>query len=637
MHSSTNIEFPVDWRFFLKWALQFVMQPLTGRLFHRKVERLAKQVAELQSEVDQMSQAEIVEALGSLHGELHLDELFSPQMVRALALSARLAELTVGLRPFPSQIEGAIVLLAGGLAEMETGAGKTLTAALAASVAVYAGTKVHLITVNDYLAQRDATDFLPLYEAAGINVGVIIKEVPPESRADIYAKDVVYATNKEIAFDYLRNRIVMGAQTGPIGLSLETLISPKSRAQHLTMKGLPFAIVDEADSVLIDECRTPLIISADAQPDPQWAKTALELGGALEENRDFQIETKERKVSLTPVGRETLKVLGDELGGIWRNDLRREGAARQAIAAQQLYVRDEHYVVREGKVELVDEYTGRIAKDRALGDGLHQLIQSKEGVPVTGRRYTKGRLTYQRFFRRYERLAGMTGTAREVAGELATIYGLRVVTVKPHHASRRVYKQPQLLFDETTKWSAVRAETIKIAALGRPVLIATRTIKASQDLSAAFSKVGLDHVVLSATQNSEEGEVISRAGESSRVTIATNMAGRGVDIKLDEKVADLGGLHVILTERHEAGRIDRQVQGRCARQGDEGSSISILSWQDPLVEIFGSLLQKKQKGGVATFGFAQWRAERLHARARLDLLKQDQRRDGNLTFTGSVE
>lgn len=637
MYGSNRSEFPINWAFHIRRAFAALTKPLTRVLFDRKFQSFTEEVELYRTELEDISEREVIRRLCALRGTLSVDAPLSPEMRAALALMARLSHFKLGQDPFPSQIHGAAVLISGGLAEMETGAGKSLTAALAAGIAVLAGEQVHLITVNDYLANRDAEVFSPLYKAIGISVGLITREVPPDQRTPVYGRDLIYATNKEIAFDYLRNRILMGAQTGPIGLTLEGLESDRSRARRMTMKGLPFAIVDEADSVLVDECRTPLIISADGKPDPDWAHTALQLGQNLGEGDDFEIDVRERRVTLTVKGKKKLHDLGEDLGGVWRNDIRREQAARQAVSALNLFKLDEHYVINEDKVELVDEYTGRIAEDRALGDGLHQLLQAKENVTVTGQRHTQGRITYQRFFRRYSRVAGMTGTANEVASELSAIYGLRVFPIKPHHPSIRSYLPSRVFETEGEKWSAVAAETERLSRLGRPVLVATRTVKGSQGLSNVFTDIGLEHVVLSATQNAEEGDIIAKAGQAGQVTIATNMAGRGVDIELGEGVNERGGLQVILTERHEAGRIDRQVQGRCARQGDNGSVVSYLSWEDPLVTIFGDSLQACKLGGDYAFRYAQLRAERLHARARLDLLKQDQRRDEKLTFTGSAE
>lgn len=637
MHGTVQSEDALDWRFHLRSAIGGLSRPLAAPFRRVHVRALARGTCRIVERRRSATDAELVDELAALGPAMSLDRPFSDAVQRGLAIAALMSERTLGLAPFASQLAGAYVLLSGGLAEMETGSGKTLTAALAAITAARAGEKVHLITANDYLAERDRTELLPLYDAVRVRTGLIVHEIPRAERAPAYAADVVYTSNKEIAFDYLRDRIALGTAAGPVRLALEPVHRERPLSRSLTMRGLPFAIIDEADSVLVDECRTPLIISAEEPADPAWATDALELAGLLAEGRGYELDAEARKVTLSPAGRRRLAEEGERRGGIWRNSVRREHAARQAIAAERLFHRDEHYVVREDKVELVDEYTGRIAAERTLADGLHQLIEAKEGVAVSGRRVTRGRMTYQRFFRRYRRLAGMTGTAREVAGELSTIYGLGVVTVPSPFRCRRRRRLTRICRDDSAKWQRVVRRVRQLKRRGRPVLIATRTIRASQAVSTALETAGIDHVVLNAVQDAEEGSIIAEAGQAGRVTVATNMAGRGVDIKLQPAVRELGGLHVILTERHEAGRIDRQVMGRCSRQGDPGSVEVILAWSDPLVSTFGGWRARWRRGGVVAFERAQRRAERLHARARRDLLRQDQRRDEQLAFTGSPE
>lgn len=557
--------------------------------------------------------------------------------LRALAVIAATARQTLGLDPFAVQIMGALALNSGRLLEMETGSGKTLTAALAAALAAAGGEQVHVITANDYLAARDHAELLPFYGALGISAAVITHEIAPAERVSAYRAQIVHASNKEIAFDYLRNRIALGAASGAVGLGFEAVLREDARARSLTMQGLPLAIVDEADAVLIDECRTPLIISRTARPDPEWAHTALALADMLKEGRDYTLDVQRRHVELTPRGQARLAEEGERRGGIWRNGLRREHAAVQGVSGRLLFLRDEHYIVQEGAVKLIDEFTGRVAPDRALGEGLQQVIEAKEGVEISGERETLGRMTYQRFFRRYARLAGMTGTAREVSGEFAAVYGLPVLTLAPPRRSRRRYLRTRLHRDGARKWAAVARRTRAIAAKGRPVLLATRTIAASLELSAVLEQEGLEHVMLNAAQDADEAEVIARAGEPGRITLATNMAGRGVDIKLTEAVRRAGGLHVILTECHEARRIDRQVLGRCARQGDPGSCEIFLAWDDPIVSKFGGWRQRLRRGGWPTFRRAQKRAEALTAEARIELLRQDMQRDQYLGFSGGGE
>lgn len=313
-----------------------------------------------------------------------------------------------------------LALLRGRVAEIETGDGKTLTATLAASTAALSGRSVHVVTVNDYLAARDANITRPIYEMLGLSVGVVVHETLPQERREAYGCAITYCTNKEIAFDYLRDRIILGQVTGSLRLKLESLAAKKARRDQLTMRVLDYAIVDEVDSVLIDEAHTPLIISGeqDAEAAKLWAETAYGLGRALEEGADYSVERREKRIAFLERGKARLRERGDQLGGIWRSRIRREEAASQALAALHFFERDVHYLVRDGKVQIIDEYTGRVMPDRSWNEGLHQLVEIKEGCAITSRRVPIARISYQRFFRRYLALAGMTGTAREVAGEL---------------------------------------------------------------------------------------------------------------------------------------------------------------------------------------------------------------------------
>ncbi|WGH77171.1 preprotein translocase subunit SecA [Jannaschia ovalis] len=637
MVPAPEAEAPLDWRFRLQRAAAWASQPVAASLIRRRALGRAAGVARMAEGFRALDEAELVARIAAARPRAELARPLARPACELLALLSALASHRLGLMPFPNQIAGVLVLASGRLAEMETGSGKTLTAALAACLVAAMGERVHVITANDYLAARDAAALEPLAEALGFSVGLVTSEVEPAARPAAYRCHITHGSNQEIAFDYLRDRIRLGAEAGPLRLALDMVAAPAPRGAGITMTGLPFAIVDEADSVLIDECRTPLILSANADPDPDWAEQAAAFGAALEEGRDFSIDRSARQIELTGAGRRRLREMALEMGGIWRNTARREHAATLAISARNLFRRDEHYLVEDGAIRLIDEYTGRVSPDRALSDGLHQLIEAKEGVEITGRREIRGRMTYQRFFRRYRRLAGMTGTAREVAAEMRAVYGLRVVPVPPPRPSRRRNEGGRILRDEVAKWAEVLGRVRDLQAAGRPVLIATRTVRASEAVSQALTDAGLDHALLNAAQSGQEAEIIAAAGQPGALTVATNMAGRGVDIGLHEAVHAAGGLHVILTELHEAGRIDRQVIGRCARQGDPGSCEAVLSWTDPLIEGFGGLPARLRLGGLGTFRRAQRRAERLHARARTDLLRHDLRREEQFGFAGRVE
>jgi preprotein translocase subunit SecA len=572
-------------------------------------------------------------------------------VARSFALIREAADRTVGLRHFDCQLAGGWVLLNGMVAEMETGEGKTLTATLAAGTAALGGVPVHVITVNDYLAGRDAEWMGPVYRALGLTVGCIIHDVAPPDRRGAYACDVVYCTNKEIVFDYLRDRLALKDRVQALRLQAESIHSTRARTQRLVLRGLHYAIVDEADSVLIDEARTPLIISGGGRAEQRaFLEQALELARGLTSPEDYRLDQTDRKVTLTESGKARLEAVAPPLGALWRGSLRREETVRRALSALHFFHRDEHYLVRDDRVEIIDEFTGRVMPDRSWERGLHQLIEVKEGCTVSLQHETLARISYQRFFRRYLKLAGMTGTAREASGELLSVYGLHVVSVPTNRPVRRAALPDRIHPDLDSKWNAVVTRIAQLHGEGRPVLVGTRSVAASEQLSTLLTDNGLPHQVLNAKFDREEAEIVAGAGQTGRITIATNMAGRGTDIKLGEGVVERGGLHVMLTERHEAGRIDRQLSGRCGRQGDPGSHEAFLSLEDPLLEMGNvrwrrSLARRALRTGLPAWRGAALRAlrgaqrklERVHAGIRRDLLKQDEHRGTWLSFTGQAE
>ncbi|MBI4269883.1 MAG: preprotein translocase subunit SecA [Candidatus Rokubacteria bacterium] len=572
-------------------------------------------------------------------------------VARAFALVREVAGRELGQRHFDVQLIGGRILLAGMVAEMATGEGKTLTATLAAATAALAGIPVHVVTVNDYLAQRDAEWMRPIYAALGLRVGLVVHGLEPAARRAAYGCDVTYCTNKELTFDYLRDRIVLGRDPSRIHLQLERLYADEARARRLVLRGLHYAIVDEADSVLVDEARTPLIISGgnDAAPERKIYETALALADGLAAAVDFQVEAGERSARLTDRGRARLDEIAPRLGGLWTGRLRREELVRQALTARHLFHRDQHYLVVDGKVQIVDEYTGRLMPDRAWEHGLHQLIEAKEACPVTGQRSSLARISYQRFFRRYLRLAGMTGTAREIAGELWAVYRLAVASVPPNRPLHRRRHADHAYATAQAKWGSVVERIAAMYRSERPVLVGTRSVGASEHLSGLLAAAGLPHRVLNARQDQEEAAIIAEAGQAGRITVATNMAGRGTDIVLGPGVAARGGLHVIATERHDARRIDRQLFGRAGRQGDPGSYQAIVSMEDELVVAHAGFWGRLARGAVPGGGRvprwlggwavrrAQRRAERLHARMRRDLVKMDEQLESSLAFSGRLE
>jgi preprotein translocase subunit SecA len=553
------------------------------------------------------------------------------------------------MRHFDVQVIGAFAMIKGMLAEMATSEGKTLTATLVAGAAGLAGVPIHIVTVNDYLAGRDAELMGPLYASLGLSVGIVVGGQNAAERRAAYACDITYCTNKELAFDYLRDRLVLGQSAGDLTLKMESLHSPSPRSQQLRLRGLHFALVDEADSVLVDEARTPLIISGAAETaiDADTVASALELAAGLEAGADFIVSNEERRIHLTVAGQARVAAFAQVLGGHWRSVVSREELARQALSAIHLFNRGEHYVVTDDKVQIVDEYTGRIMPDRLWSDGLHQMIEHKEGCVLSTRRSTIARITYQRFFRRYRRLAGMSGTLQPVAAELWRVYRLPVVTIPTAKPIRRIHRPDVVAATDEEKWRVIVARVASLHERGVPILIGTRSVASSERASAELHAAGLPHTVLNATQDRREAEIVAEAGERGRITVATNMAGRGTDIHLADGVGDLGGLHVIMTERHDARRIDLQLAGRAGRQGDPGSFEAILSLEDALMDTdSGVALSGIAKAANRFLGdwagreasnYAQRRAERLHARMRADLLRSDQWQMKTLAFSGKPE
>jgi preprotein translocase subunit SecA len=599
-----------------------------------------------------MSRDEIGWQVAAMRRELRAHGFGLERAARVFALVREVSMRSLEMRHFDVQILGGWVLLNGMVAEMQTGEGKTLTATLPAAAVALAGIPVHVITVNDYLAQRDAEWMGPVYRALGLSVGTIIQGMDVEERRRAYRCDVTYCTNKEIVFDYLRDRLDMGRRPGPIQRRLEELSGNGGRLARLRLRGLCYAIVDEADSVLIDEARTPLIISGrgDNSYEALIYRQALELSRRLQSEEDYVIDFPRREVELTEVGKAHLESLGKECGGFWNGRLRREEMVHKALTARHLFHRDKHYVIKEGKVQIVDEYTGRIMPSRSWEGGLHQLIETKEECEVTAQTEVMGRISYQRFFRRYLALSGMTGTAREGSREFWSVYRLKVVTVPTNKPLRRHGLRSRIFSLADEKWAAVVARIQEMHHQGRPVLIGTRTVADSERLAALLAEAGLPCRVLNALQDRAEAEIIAQAGQRSQITVATNMAGRGTDIKLDAGVEEMGGLHVMATERHDAHRIDRQLFGRCGRHGEPGTFEAFVSLEDELLKAHPAPLlglvgpDRLSAGSVAgrwlsrlLIRNSQRAAERRHFHMRRDLLKLDESLDSALAFSGRGE
>src|SRR4051794_13399415 len=606
-------------------------------------------VAKHASRMEQLSENALRAIASELRQELRDSDLAAPAVARSFALIRETAARTIGMRHFDCQLVGGWILLNGLVAEMETGEGKTLTATLPAGTAALAGVPVHIITVNDYLTSRDAEAMRPVYEALGLTVGVIVHGMEPAARRAAYACDVTYCTNKELTFDYLRDRMALGRQDSRLQLNIDRLSRGEKRASKLVLRGLFFAIVDEADSVLIDEARTPLIISgiADHAPELAMYEAALAVAGRLEEGADFRIEERERFVELTAAGKAKLAEWAGDLPVTFRGEHRREELVSQALQATRLFQRDKHYLIRDDKIQIIDEFTGRILADRTWEQGLHQMVEAKEGCPLSNQQTSVARITYQRFFRRYLWLAGMTGTAQEVSGELWSVYRLASVRVPTNRPVRREHRGTQVFATEAAKWDAVAERVGELHRQRKPVLIGTRSVVASERVSEALTRAGIEHQLLNARQDQQEAEIVAQAGEPGRVTVATNMAGRGTDIRLGSTVAEKGGLHVIATELHESARIDRQLFGRCGRQGDPGVTETFVCLEDELIRLymgagFGSeaILDRQSVGqsyARGLFRLAQTRAERANAAIRRQMLSVDEQLGDLLAFSGRGE
>jgi preprotein translocase subunit SecA len=554
--------------------------------------------------------------------------------VYALAIEA--TDRTLGLRHYPVQIVGAIVLFEGGIAEMQTGEGKTITAVLPAALRAMAGRGVHIITANEYLARRDAAQLAPIYERMELSAGCVTAGSPDDQRRDAYACDITYGTASEVGFDFLRDRLKAGAEYQD---SARREIFHDGQSGAAVQRGQFFALIDEADSILIDEARTPLIIGMEQRNRPasvglyRWADR---IADQLDAGADFLFDTRRRQSHLTEAGARKVTLIAKPTSIDVFHTERIYQHVEKSLTARHGFSRDKDYVVVDDEVSIVDESTGRIMEGRKWQEGLHQAVEAKEGVPVTPATTSAARITIQSLFRRYQHLAGMTGTAAQVAGELRRVYSTPVTIVPTHRPCIREGLPPRIFESLQAKYAAVTKDVARLVRDGRAVLIGTPSVAASELLSRFLQAVKVEHVVLNARQHAHEAEVVAAAGQPGRVTIATNMAGRGTDIELHPAVAERGGLHVIATEMHSSARIDRQLVGRCARQGDPGSFQFFLSLEDELLRTLEPRelrrLQSRARPGpdgvlasrwLSVFRSAQRRLERLHAKQRQQMLKHE--------------
>ncbi|MBQ0721026.1 MAG: prepilin peptidase [Gammaproteobacteria bacterium] len=618
-----------------------------GRWYWRKgrpLDPYIKRIKGHDERVGAYNDAQLREAVAQLRSHLLCRAFDRDSLCLAFALIREVAGRSLGMRHFESQLRGGLAMFQGRVAEMATGEGKTLTATLPVAAAALAGIPVHIITVNDYLAARDAEEMTPLYEWLGLSVGCIQQGMSKDERRDIYALDIVYCTNKELVFDYLKDYLVLKGASAAMHRHAERLKGNDQMDQQLMLRGLHFAIVDEADSVFMDEARTPLIISGEThhnEGQEQVYQQAVVLARQLQRDTHFEQQDMRRQIQLTAKGEAYIDQASANLGAYWVGRIRRYEIIRQALTALIFFERDRHYLVRDGKVQIIDSHTGRVMPDRTWERGLHQLIETKEGCELTAPRETLAKISYQNFFRRYHWLAGMTGTAREVVGEFWKIYNLPVVDIPTHHPLRRQHYPDTLCATDTDKQACIAEAVAREVALGRSVLVGSSTVSSSELIGAALAEKGLQCRLLNAKQDAEEAALIAAAGQPGQVTIATSMAGRGTDIKLHSDVHGAGGLHVILTELQEASRIDRQLAGRGARFGDPGSVELIVSMDDEWLQRtwYRHLLVRvsRQRWGQRLALFLmrrrQARLQTQHSRLRQQLLKVDSRQGDILAFT----
>jgi preprotein translocase subunit SecA len=556
----------------------------------KSVEPIVAEVNELEPEYEPLSDEQLRSAFQELKVRYEEGEELDDLLPESFAMTREAAKRTLGQRHFDVQIIGGVALHEGKIAEMKTGEGKTLTATLPIALNALTGAGVHLVSVNDYLVKRDTQTMGQIYHALGLTVGCIqhesayifdpeyvaeeerLEHLRPVSRKEAYAADITYGTNNEFGFDYLRDNMVV-------------------EPERMVQRELNYAIVDEVDNILIDEARTPLIISGAAENATDRYYQFAQIVRQLKKDRDYEVDLKHRNATLTEEGIDRV----ERMAGIPEGEsifderyLELTHYLEQALTAHAVYHRDKDYIVRDGEVIIIDEFTGRMMEGRRYSEGLHQAIEAKENVKVRRQNVTMATITFQNYFRMYEKLAGMTGTAETESEEFYRIYNLPVVVIPTNRPMIREDYGDLVFKTEMGKFEAVAREIEEVRAAGRPVLVGTTSIEKSELLSELLKRRGIPHEVLNAKQHEREAAIVEQAGQPGAVTIATNMAGRGTDIQLGEGVAERGGLHIIGTERHESRRIDNQLRGRAGRQGDPGSSQFFVSLEDELMRRFGS-------------------------------------------------
>jgi len=550
----------------------------------KNIRPIVDKINALEPDMERMSDANLQAKTSEFKLRLKKGETLDDILPEAFAVVREASKRVTGMRHFDVQLIGGVVLHRGKISEMRTGEGKTLVATLPVYLNALTGKGVHVVTVNDYLARRDSIDMGRIYNFLGLSVGLIVHEIDFPERKAAYQADITYGTNNEFGFDYLRDNMVVDKD-------------------QMVQRELNYCIVDEVDSILIDEARTPLIISGPGEKSADLYKVIARIVANMKEGEDYTVDEKQKQVAPTEAGiAKAEKALGVSNLYDTEHGVDFSHHIMCAIKAKTLMIRDRDYVVKDGEVIIVDEFTGRLMYGRRYSEGLHQAIEAKEGVVVQRESQTLATITFQNYFRMYKKLAGMTGTAKTEEQEFQKIYGLDVIVIPTNKPMIRTDYPDVIYKTKAAKYRAVVKEIVELHKSGQPVLVGTTSITQSEDLSALLKKQGIPHNVLNAKYHEKEAMIVADAGQMGQVTIATNMAGRGTDIVLGEGVAELGGLHILGTERHESRRIDNQLRGRCARQGDPGSSRFYLSLEDDLMRLFGS---DKIKGMMDKLGMEE--------------------------------
>jgi len=535
----------------------------------KRLQPIIEKINSFEPNILQLNDEELKNKTSEFRERLDKEETLDDILPEVFAVVREAAKRVTKMRPFDVQLIGGIVLHQGKIAEMATGEGKTLVATMPAYLNALGGGSVHIVTVNDYLAKRDRYWMGGIYEFLGLKVGLIQHDMRIDERKEAYEADITYGTNNEFGFDYLRDNMAV-------------------RLEDVVQKGYHFAIVDEVDSILIDEARTPLIISGPSEESTKMYQQVNKIATRLQKEVDYKVYEKEKTITITEEGVSRIEGLLQINNLYDEKNINVQHHFIQSLKAQKLFKKDVDYIVKNGEVIIVDEFTGRLMFGRRYSDGLHQAIEAKEGVVVARENQTLATITFQNYFRLFKKLSGMTGTAKTEEEEFIHIYNLPVVVIPPNKKLTRYNYTDVIYRTEREKFKAVIEEIVEVHKMGRPILVGTVSIDKSETLSRLLIKENIGHNVLNAKNHEREAEIIAQAGQGRNVTISTNMAGRGTDIVLSEGIAKLGGLHVVGTERHESRRIDNQLRGRSGRQGDPGSSRFFLSLEDDLMRLFGS-------------------------------------------------